>query len=195
MVVAVEPYEPGTWLVTTRSSGRHSLRITGISNVNFQASFSTQPEFDTSQPGERPVQGLPISVLVNCTGLRPPGRLQEIQLFNTSGHVLVSLPAQPLLNSSSGSTTQLWVGSPLWVPPGDFLLKVKGEDGQGHPLHRLSGVTYTSVVPGLPKVNISSNIQAYNHEPQLISCSAWSEIPFHLQLSRGRMKLGEEQLF
>ncbi|OWK59760.1 Hemicentin-2 [Lonchura striata] len=195
MVVAVEPYEPGTWLVTTRSSGRHSLRITGISNVNFQASFSTQPEFDTSQPGERPVQGLPISVLVNCTGLRPPGRLQEIELFNTSGHVLGSLPAQPLSNSSSGSAAQLWVGSPLWVPPGDFLLKVKGEDGQGHPLHRLSGVTYTSVVPGLPKVNISSNIQAYSREPQLISCSAHSEIPFHLQLSRGRVKLGEEQLF
>ncbi|XP_071310090.1 hemicentin-2 isoform X1 [Agelaius tricolor] len=195
MVVALEPNEPGTWLVTTRSSGRHSLRITGISNVNFQASFSTQPEFDTSQPGERPVQGLPISVLLNCTGLRPPGRLQEIELFNTSGHVLLSLPVQPLLNSSSGPSAQLWLGSPLWVPPGDFLLKVKGEDGQGHPLHRLSGVTYTSVVPGLPKVNISSNIQAYSREPQLISCSAWSEVPFQLQLSRGRRKLGEEQLF
>ncbi|XP_056361302.1 LOW QUALITY PROTEIN: hemicentin-2 [Oenanthe melanoleuca] len=191
MVVALEPYEPGTWLVTTRSSGRHSLRITGISNVNFQASFSSQPEFDLSQPGEQPVQGLPISVLVNCSGLRPPGRLQEIELFNTSGHVLLSLP----LFNSSGSTTQLWVASPLWVPPGDFLLKVKGEDAQGHPLHRLSGVTYSSVVPGLPKVNISSNIQAYNREPQLISCSAWSEIPFHLQLSRGRVKLREGQLF
>lgn len=184
--------------------------------------------------------GLPISVLVNCSGLRPPGRLQEIELFNTSGHVLISLPAQPLFNSSSGSTAQLWVASPLWVPPGDFLLKVKGEDAQGHPLHRLSGVTYTSVVPGecnprvlsrnqssgtasalvspwlscfpasfqgcsttarpqslpgLPRVNISSNIQAYNREPQLISCSAWSEIPFRLQLSRGRVKLGEGQLF
>ncbi|XP_074702115.1 hemicentin-2-like [Strix aluco] len=192
MVVAVEPHEPGTWLVTTQSSGRHSLRITGISNVNFQASFSTQPDFDASQPGERPVQGLPIAVVVNCTGLKPPGRLQEIELFNTSGHALLSLPARPLSNTSLG---QLWVGSPLRVPPGDFLLKVKGEDAQGHTLHRLSGVTYTSVIPGLPKVNISSKIQAYSREPQLISCSARSEVPFHLQLSRGRIRLGEEQLF
>ncbi|XP_042642365.1 hemicentin-2 [Tyto alba] len=192
MVVAVEPHKPGTWLVTTQSSGRHSLRITGISNVNFQATFSTQPDFDASQLGDRPVQGLPISVVVNCTGLKPPGRLQEIELFNTSGHALLSLPARPLSNTSSG---HLWVGSPLRVPPGDFLLKVKGEDAQGHPLHRLSGVTYTSVVPGLPKVNISSKIQAYSREPQLISCSARSEVPFRLQLSRGRMKLGDEQLF
>ncbi|XP_074968536.1 hemicentin-2 [Phalacrocorax aristotelis] len=191
MVVAVEPHKPGTWLVTTQSSGRHSLRITGISNINFQASFSTQPDFEASQLGERPVQGLPIFVVVNCTGLKPPGHLQEIKLLNTSGHALLSLPPQPLSNTSG----QLWVGSLLRVPPGDFLLKVKGEDAQGHPLHRLSGVTYTSVVPGLPKVNISSKIQAYNHEPQLISCSAQSEVPFRLQLSRCRMKLGEERLF
>ncbi|XP_065504896.1 hemicentin-2 isoform X1 [Caloenas nicobarica] len=192
MVVTVEPHEPGMWSVTTQSSGRHSLRIMGISNINFQASFSTQPDFDASQPGERPVQGLPISVVVNCTGLQPPGHLQEMELFDTSGHALLSLPVRPLSNISSG---QLWVGSPLHVPPGDFLLKVKGKDAQGHPLHRLSGVTYTSVVPGLPKVNISSKIQAYSREPQRISCSAQSEVPFRLQLSRGRMKLGEEQLF
>ncbi|NXP11725.1 HMCN2 protein, partial [Thinocorus orbignyianus] len=192
MVVGMEPHEPGMWSVTTQSTGRHSLRITGISNINFQASFSTQPDFDAGQPWQRPVQGLPISVVVNCTGLKPPGHLQEIELFNTSGHALLSLPMRPLSNTSLG---QLWVGSPLRVPPGDFLMKVKGEDAQGHPLHRLSGVTYTSIVPGLPKVNISSKIQAYNHEPQLISCSAQSEVPFRLQLSRGRRKLGDEQVF
>ncbi|KAM6110387.1 LOW QUALITY PROTEIN: hemicentin-2 [Pterocles gutturalis] len=192
MVVAMEPHKPGMWSVTTQSSGRHSLRITGISNINFQASFSTQPDLDTPQPRERPVQGLPISVVVNCTGLTPPGHLQEIELSNASGHALLSLPARPLANTSSG---QLWVGSLLHVPPGDFLLKVKGEDAQGHPLHRLSGVTYTSVLPGLPKVNMSSKIQAYSREPQLISCSAQSEVPFRLQLSRGRTKLREERFF
>lgn len=44
-------------------------------------------------------------------------------------------------------------------------------------------------------MNISSKIQAFNREPQLISCSARSEVPFRLQLSRGRTKLREEQLF
>uniref|UniRef100_A0A8C6YKX8 Ig-like domain-containing protein n=1 Tax=Nothoprocta perdicaria TaxID=30464 RepID=A0A8C6YKX8_NOTPE len=191
-VLAVEPHAPGTWTIKTQSSGRHSVRVTGVSNVNFHASFSTQPDFDPSLPSERPVQGFPISVGVNSTGLKPPGHLQEIELVNSSGHPLLWMPVRPLSNSSSG---QLWVGSGLQAPPGDFLLKVKGEDAQGYPLHRLSGVTYTSVVPGLPKVNISSKIQAYHREPQLISCSAQSEIPFRLQLSRGGKKLGEGQLF
>ncbi|NXL95018.1 HMCN2 protein, partial [Alectura lathami] len=189
MVVSVEPREPGTWLIKTQSSGRHSVRVTGVSSINFQASFSSQPDTDGSQPEEQPVQGLPISVVVNCTGLEPPGRLQEIELLNSSGHALLSLP---LSNKSSG---QLWVGSPLRAPPEDFLLKVKGEDARGHRLHRLSSVTYTSVVPGLPKVNISSRIHAYSREPKLISCWARSELPFRLQLSRAGVKLGKERLF
>lgn len=41
----------------TQSSGRHSVRITGVSSINFQASFSTQPDPDSIQPGERPLQG------------------------------------------------------------------------------------------------------------------------------------------
>ncbi|XP_050570610.1 hemicentin-2 [Cygnus atratus] len=192
VVVAVQPHEPGMWQVKTQSSGRHSVRITGVSSINFQAGFSTQPDPDGIQPGERPLQGLPISVVVNCSGLEPPGHLQEIELFNSSGHALLSLPLWPLSNASSG---QLWVGSPLRAPPGDFLLKVKGEDAQGHPLQRLSSVTYTSVVPGLPQVNISSRIQAYRHELQRISCSAHSELPFRLQLSRAGARLGEEKQF
>nr|XP_047909504.1 hemicentin-2 [Anser cygnoides] len=192
VVVAVQPHEPGMWQVKTQSSGRHSVRITGVSSINFQAGFSTQPDPDGIRPGERPLQGLPISVVVNCSGLEPPGHLQEIELFNSSGHALLSLPLRPLSNASSG---QLWVGSPLRAPSGDFLLKVKGEDAQGHPLQRLSSVTYTSVVPGLPQVNISGRIQAYRREPQRISCSAHSELPFRLQLSRAGARLGEEKQF
>ncbi|XP_068513036.1 hemicentin-2 isoform X2 [Anas acuta] len=192
VVVAVQPHEPGMWQVKTQSSGRHSVRITGVSSINFQAGFSTQPDPDSIQPGERPLQGLPVSVVVNCSGLEPPGRLQEIELFNSSGRALLSLPLRPLSNASSG---QLWVGSPLRAPPGDFLLKVKGEDAQGHPLHRLSSVTYTSVVPGLPQVNISSRIRAYRREPQRVSCWAHSELPFRMQLSRAGARLGEEKKF
>lgn len=40
------------------SSDRHSVRITGVSNIDFQASFSNQPTFDLNHPEERPVQGI-----------------------------------------------------------------------------------------------------------------------------------------
>lgn len=51
------------------------------------------------------------------------------------------------------------------------------------------------LLPGLPQVNISGRIQAYRREPQRISCSAHSELPFRLQLSRAGARLGEEKQF
>nr|XP_032653549.1 hemicentin-2 isoform X2 [Chelonoidis abingdonii] len=191
-VLTVKPHRPGMWSVKIQSSGRHSVRITGVSAIDFRASFSPQPTFDLNHPRERPVHGLPISVLINCTGLEPPGHLKGVELYNSSGQPLVSLPTRPL---SNGSSSQLWVGPQFQAPKGSFLLKVTGEDPNGHPLQRVSGVAYTSVVPVLPKVNMPSKIQAYHNQSLLISCSAQSDIPFRLKLSRGGEMLGKDQLF
>uniref|UniRef100_A0A8C3XUU2 Hemicentin-2 n=3 Tax=Chelydra serpentina TaxID=8475 RepID=A0A8C3XUU2_CHESE len=191
-VLTVKPHRPGMWSVKIQSSGRHSVRITGVSAIDFRASFSPQPTFDLNHPRERPVHGLPISVLINCTGLEPPGHLKGVELYDSSGRPLISLPTRPF---SNGSSSQLWVGPQFQAPMGSFLLKVTGEDPDGHPLQRVSGVAYTSVVPGLPRVNMPSKIQAYHNQSLLISCSAQSEIPFRLKLSRGGETLGKDQLF
>lgn len=39
------------------SSGRHSVRITGISDINFRAGFSMQPSLDLNHTIEWPLQG------------------------------------------------------------------------------------------------------------------------------------------
>ncbi|XP_030391160.1 hemicentin-2 isoform X4 [Gopherus evgoodei] len=103
-VLTVKPHRPGMWSVKIQSSGRHSVRITGVSAIDFRASFSPQPTFDLNHPRERPVHGL-------------------------------------------------------------------------------------------PKVSMPSKIQAYHNQSLLISCSAQSEIPFRLKLSRGGKMLGKDQLF
>lgn len=53
----------------------------------------------------------------------------------------------------------------------------------------------SQLLPGLPQVNISSRIRAFRREPQRVSCSAHSELPFRLQLSRAGARLGEEKQF
>ncbi|XP_067398294.1 hemicentin-2 [Emydura macquarii macquarii] len=191
-VLAVKPHQPGVWSIKIRSSGRHSVRITGVSTIDFRASFSPQPTFDLNHPRERPVHGLPNSVLINCTGLEPPGHLQGVELYDSSGRSLLSLPSWRFPN---GSSSQLWAGPQFQAPTGSFSLKVRGEDPAGHPLQRVSGVAYTSVVPGLPKVNMPSEIQAYHNQSLLITCSAQSDIPFRLKLSRDGKLLGKDQLF
>ncbi|XP_029776920.1 hemicentin-2, partial [Suricata suricatta] len=191
-VVAFKPEHPGLWSIKVYSSGRHSVRITGISNIDFRAGFSTQPSLDLNHTIEWPLQGVPISLVINSTGLQAPGHLDSVELSHSSGQPLLTLPIQPLSNDS---THQLWGGPPFHAPQERFYLKVKGKDHEGNPLLRVSGVSYSGVVPGAPLVSMPARIHGYLHQPLLVSCSVHSTLPFRLQLRRNRARLGEERHF
>ncbi|GAB1286208.1 Hemicentin-2 [Apodemus speciosus] len=232
-VVAFKPEHPGLWAIKGRmvySSGRHSVRISGISNINFRAGFSMQPsldlnhtiewplqEADTAKAGKggdavvlqdhgqqhsppplsppalaRPAGGVPISLVINSTGLQAPGHLESVELSHSSGRSLLTLPTQLLSNES---THQLWAGPPFHVPKERFYLKVKGKDHEGNPLLRVSGVSYSGVAPGVPLVSMASKIHGHLQQPLLVSCSVYSTLPFRLQLQRDGERLGEERYF
>ncbi|KAM5331532.1 hemicentin-2 [Glossophaga mutica] len=189
-VVAFKPEHPGLWSIKVYSSGRHSVRVTGISDINFQAGFSTQPSLDLNRTIEWPLQGVPISLVINATGLQAPGRVDSVELSQGSGRSLLTLPVQPL---SNGSAHQLWGGPPFRAPQERFYLKVKGKDHEGNPLLRVSGVAYSGVAPGAPLVSMPPRIHGYLHQPLLVSCSVHSALPFRLQLRRSGAPLGEER--
>ncbi|XP_053415690.1 hemicentin-2 [Nycticebus coucang] len=191
-VMAFKPEHPGLWSIKVYSSGRHSVRITGVSNIDFRAGFSTQPSLDLNHTIEWPLQGVPISLVINSTGLQAPGRLDSVELTHSSGQPLLTLPTRPL---SNGSTYQLWGGSPFHAPQERFYLKVKGKDHKGHTLLRMSGVSYSGVPPGAPLVSMPSRIHGYLRQPLLLTCSVHSALPFRLQLLRGRAQLAEERHF
>uniref|UniRef100_A0A2K6K1Q6 Hemicentin-2 n=1 Tax=Rhinopithecus bieti TaxID=61621 RepID=A0A2K6K1Q6_RHIBE len=191
-VVAFKPEHPGLWSIKVYSSGRHSVRITGVSNIDFRAGFSTQPSLDLNRTLEWPLQGVPISLVINSTGLQAPGLLDSVELAQSSGKPLLTLPMKPL---SNGSTHQLWGGPPFHTPKERFYLKVKGKDHEGNPLLRVSGVSYSGVAPGAPLVSMAPRIHGYLHQPLLVSCSVHSALPFRLQLWRGEARLGEERHF
>ncbi|KAK2497116.1 hypothetical protein MC885_006696 [Smutsia gigantea] len=191
-VVAFKPEHPGLWSIKIYSSGRHSVRITGISNIDFRAGFSTRPSLDLNHTIEWPLQGIPISLVINSTGLQAPGYLDSVELSHGSGQPLQTLPTWPL---SNGSTHQLWGGPPFHAPQERFYLKVKGKDHEGNPLLRVSGVSYSGVSPGAPLVSMPPRIHGYLHQPLLVSCSVHSPLPFRLQLRRDGARLGEERRF
>ncbi|XP_032334547.1 hemicentin-2 isoform X3 [Camelus ferus] len=191
-VVAFKPEHPGLWSIKVYSSGRHSVRITGISSIDFRAGFSTQPSLDLNHTIEWPLQGVPISLVINSTGLQAPGRLDSVELSHSSGRSLLTLPTRPL---SNGSTHQLWGGPSFHTPKERFYLKVKGKDPEGNLLLRVSGVSYSGLSPGAPLVSMPARIHGYLHQPLLVSCSVHSALPFRLQLRRDGARLGEERHF
>ncbi|KAM8933893.1 hemicentin-2 [Pelodytes ibericus] len=191
LVLGLKPTIPGIWSIKIASSGRHTVRVTGVSNLDFRAAFSTTSVVDPARVIERPMQGIPISALINCTGLSPPGRVDTVHLMRVSGDSLLSLPAQRLPYKRS---KQLWTVSQFQAPRQSFFIKVQGTDRGGHEFHRLSTVAYTSIAPDVPTVTMPPNIQGYHQRPLLIPCSVQSDIPFRLRFSRDGEQLGEEQL-
>ncbi|MEQ2270739.1 Hemicentin-1, partial [Xenotaenia resolanae] len=62
---------PGFWKLKVSCSGRHTLRVTGVSSLDFRAGFSTLPVSEFNHTRERPIKGadrLQLAFLVSCQG-------------------------------------------------------------------------------------------------------------------------------
>ncbi|XP_063792751.1 hemicentin-2 [Pseudophryne corroboree] len=191
LVLGLKPSVSGIWVIKISSRGRHTVRVTGVSTLDFRAAFSTTAIVDPLRVTERPMQGVPISALINCTGLSPPGTVNTLDLLRVSGESYFSLPAQRLPYKRS---KQLWTVPLFQAPRGSFFMKVNGTDHSGHQFQRLSNVAYTSIIPDVPAVAMPPHIQGFYQRPLIITCSVLSDIPFRVRFSRDGERLGEELL-
>ncbi|XP_073456587.1 hemicentin-2 [Aquarana catesbeiana] len=192
LVLGLKPTVPGIWVIKIGSIGRHTVRVTGVSTLDFRAAFSTVAITDPGRVIERPIQGIPISALINCTGLSPPGLVNSLDLLRVSGDSYFSLLAQriPVKHSK-----QLWTVPLFQAPRGSFFLKVNGADHNGYQFQRLSNVAYTSIIPDVPSVSMLPHIQGFHQHPLTLTCSVQSDIPFKVRFSRNGERLGNELSF
>ncbi|XP_069497466.1 hemicentin-1 isoform X2 [Ambystoma mexicanum] len=191
-VVNVKDPEPGMWTVKVSSSGRHSVRITGLSTIDFRAGFSRKPTLDFKQTSNRPVDGIPTYVLLNTTGISSPARVDRLELLSTSGGQLKTIPVKYYPERKPYG---IW-NITDFVPPSEaFFLKVTGYDKDDFLFQRVSSVSFSNVIPGSPKVTMPEKTPGYYLQPGHIPCDVDSLIPFTLRFSRDGVKLGVEQFF
>ncbi|XP_059849711.1 hemicentin-1-like [Hypanus sabinus] len=190
-VVNVRSPRPGMWTIKLRSTGRHSVRITGVSNIDFRAGFSTKPTSDFSRTTERPIQGVATHILLDCSGLQPPGELDQLEFLSASGQLLKSLPVR----AHSSLTTNLWKVPEIVPPSESFFLKVMGYDKEGYRFQRLSSVSYSSLLPEPPKVSMPGQVRSFYQQSASIPCSVESPIPFTMRLIRRGTKAQPDRLF
>lgn len=84
-------------------------------------------------------------VLLKCSGLKPPGIVNSLELVSTAGRSLRFI--QVPLPSDRGAGG-LWNIPDLRTPSQSFFLKMTGKDGDGYDFQRLSSVSYTNINPG-----------------------------------------------
>ncbi|KAG2469776.1 HMCN2 protein, partial [Polypterus senegalus] len=191
-VVSVKHPLPGSWTIKVRCTGRHSLRITGVSALDFRAGFSSHPVEDFSQTRERPIQGVPTHVLLKCTGLTFPGHLTHMELLSAAGHSLRKL-AVPL--PIDAGARGLWPVPEFRPPRESFFLKITGLDKDGYAFQRLSTVSYTNIVADPPTVRMPSRITGNFEQSVVVTCEVDSSVPFRVRIVKSGAQLGEERSF
>ena len=91
------------------------------------------------------LSGVPAHVLLKCTGLKPPGELNLVELLSGSGRSLRTIPVSPLSDLRGHG---LWSVPEFRTPSQSFFIRVMGKDEEGYRFQRLSSVSYTNVIPG-----------------------------------------------
>ncbi|MEJ1270154.1 hypothetical protein NN561_000975 [Cricetulus griseus] len=189
-VVNVKEPEAGMWTVKTSSSGRHSVRITGLSTIDFRAGFSRKPTLDFRKTISRPVQGIPTYVLLNTSGISSPARVDRLELLSISGGSLKSITVK---HYPDRKPYGIWNISDFVPPDEAFFLKVTGYDKDGYLFQRVSSVSFSSIVPDAPKVTMPTRTPGYYLQPGQILCSVESLLPFTLSFMRNGIALGMDQ--
>uniref|UniRef100_A0AAY5K6S1 Ig-like domain-containing protein n=1 Tax=Esox lucius TaxID=8010 RepID=A0AAY5K6S1_ESOLU len=175
-VVNIKDPEPGMWSIKTSSEGRHSVRISGVSTIDFRAGFSRKPTLDFKMTSSRPVQGIPTYILLNTTGLFHPALADRLELLSITGGVIKTLPVRYYPDTGRGSTStgSIW-NITEFVPPNEaFFLRVTGYDMDGFLFQRVSSVSYSSIVPGGHNV-FAHQCACHGTVPPLCLCSPVSE--------------------
>ncbi|KAL1775484.1 hemicentin-1 isoform X4 [Sigmodon hispidus] len=189
-VANVKEPEAGMWTVKTSSSGRHSVRITGLSTIDFQAGFSRKPTLDFKKTTSRPVQGIPTYVLLNTSGISSPAKVDRLELLSISGRSLKTIPVK---HYPDRKPYGIWNISDFVPPEEAFFLKVTGYDKDDHLFQRVSSVSFSSIVPDAPKVTMPTRTPGYYLQPGQILCWVESLLPFTLSFVRNGIALGVDQ--
>ncbi|NWT15620.1 HMCN1 protein, partial [Vireo altiloquus] len=191
-VVNVKDPEPGTWTIKTSSSGRHSVRITGLSTIDFRAGFSRKPTLDFKKTSSRPVQGIPTFVLLNTTGILLPARVDRLELLSITGELLKTLPVKYYPERKPYG---LWNISDFIPPDEAFFVKITGYDKDDYLFQRVSSVSFSSITPDAPKVIMPMKTPGYYLQPGSVPCHVESLIPFTQRFTKDGVKLGVDQFF
>ncbi|KAM5147900.1 hemicentin-1 [Mantella aurantiaca] len=191
-VLNIKDPTPGMWKIKTSSSGRHSVRITGVSTVDFQAGFSNKPTLDFSKASSRPIEGILTYVLLNTTGLQHPARIDRLDLLTTSGKLLKTIPVKYYPDKIP---YEIWNVTEFIPPKEAFFLRITGYDKDDYLFQRASSVSFSNIIPGAPKVSMPEVTPGYYLQSGHIPCSVESLLPISVQFSMNGVRLGSEQKF
>ncbi|XP_067662288.1 hemicentin-1-like isoform X1 [Haliotis asinina] len=181
---------PGMWELEVASGSPHTIRVTGLSTVDFAAGFAKKPGTDFSQTSLRPVDGIPTHVVINATDLDPPATLTRLELVDLKGEALIEFPV------SRDPTNPALYNVTSFIPPNEFFyLKVDGIDHQGYVLRRTTPTAISPRVPTAPTVSMPDLTRGFFDQTATLTCTVQSLVPYTVRWFRRGVQMGYDMSF
>ncbi|KAI6172894.1 EGF-like domain-containing protein [Aphelenchoides besseyi] len=184
-LIRVTNPQPGTWKVRTTSKNKHTLRIFGHSTIDFKYGFSTRVVDSIELAHPRPIANQLTYLIVNMTGLNPPGLLMQVSLLDYHGRILYRNESR--LHTRNGN---LYYVGPLMPPKGFFFVRVQGEDETGYEFNRISSTAISTVDSSGPRAFMSDRTMATAFQPVNLTCSVESVSPYTIYWQYGQDVIG-----
>uniref|UniRef100_A0A914H3L7 Ig-like domain-containing protein n=1 Tax=Globodera rostochiensis TaxID=31243 RepID=A0A914H3L7_GLORO len=164
---------PGVWRVRTSSRLKHTLRIFGHGTIDFKYGFASRPVASVDLTHPRPIAGQITYLVVNMTGLNPPGTVVQISLVDYHGKELYRNESQ----ADPDSFSVFFVG-PFIPPKGFFFVRVNGEDEMNYEFVRIAPTAISTVEVVGPRAFMAERHTAHAYKSINLSCSIESRAPY-----------------
>ncbi|CAD5233395.1 unnamed protein product [Bursaphelenchus xylophilus] len=184
-LIRVSNPEPGMWQVRTTAKSMHTLRVFGHSGVDFKFGFSTRVVGSIDLAHPRPIANQLTYLMINMTGLEPPGMLHQVTLLDYHGRTLYKNET----TIHPGNPYLYYVG-PFMPPKGFFFIRIQGEDDTNYEFIRISPTAISTVDATGPRAYMAERTTATAYQPVNLSCSIESVAPYTVYWKHGNTQIG-----
>lgn len=150
VMVIHNPQPRGVWKIVASAAGPYSLRVTGVSRLDFGVKFATVPTTSYENANWQPVQGITTHALIEPSGMDGinGGIMQSVSLLDIRGVELGEY-------SLSKKGENLYVAEPFRPPDvREYYLIIKGQTGAGQTYIRQSHNAIINIVPEPPRIKM-----------------------------------------
>ncbi|CAD6189244.1 unnamed protein product [Caenorhabditis auriculariae] len=124
-------------------------------------------------------------LVINMTGLIPPGTVNKISLLDYTGNELLTQPASPIRENP-----HMYFIGPFVPPKGLFFVRVSGTDDQDYEYMRVAPTAIGSVTVGGPRVYVPEIQTVFVGKSVNLSCMVESAVPFTVNWTKNGKLVG-----
>ncbi|KAJ8038941.1 Hemicentin-1 [Holothuria leucospilota] len=186
-IVAMRNSTPGLYRLNISSTSSSTLRVQGISLLDFSYGFSREPTTNLNHTSRLPLRGVRSQLLISADELLPRGYLKKVEFLDLRGHIIpgheYTLEPDP---TQEGVYTV-----PDITPPGDYFhIRVKGIDGQNYNFQRITAAAVSPLVPAAPLPRMPARTPGFFGKMATLRCFVDSMLPFTVEWRRGEEVIG-----